>query len=154
MADALRFTCRISKAIGTTRFFKFIWVKLRDVACWASLFLRSSELISKLFHRQTDRQTDRRDSITLLFKIHFDLVNSLLSNGYQGLFTWGQSGRSVKLATLSSAEVNNAWSCTSAPQYAFMAWCLDKHRDNFYSKVDLYLCLTKYHAMKMHPLID
>jgi hypothetical protein len=25
----------------------------------------------------------------------------------------------------------NAWSYTSTPQYAFMAWCLVKHRDNF-----------------------
>jgi hypothetical protein len=31
----------------------------------------------------------------------------------------------------SSAEVKNAWSYTSAPQYVFMAWCLVKHRDNF-----------------------
>jgi hypothetical protein len=29
----------------------------------------------------------------------------------------------------SSAEVKNAWSCTSTPQYV-MAWCLVKHRDN------------------------
>jgi len=25
----------------------------------------------------------------------------------------------------------NAWSYTSTPQYAFVAWCLAKHRDNF-----------------------
>jgi hypothetical protein len=31
----------------------------------------------------------------------------------------------------SSAEVKNAWRYTSTPQYAFMAWCLAKHRDNF-----------------------
>jgi hypothetical protein len=31
----------------------------------------------------------------------------------------------------SSAEVENAWSYTSTPQYVFMAWCLVKHRDNF-----------------------
>jgi hypothetical protein len=31
----------------------------------------------------------------------------------------------------SSAEVKNAWSYTATPQYAFMAWCLVKHRDNF-----------------------
>jgi hypothetical protein len=30
-----------------------------------------------------------------------------------------------------SAEVKNAWSYTSTPQYAFMVWCLVKHRDNF-----------------------
>jgi hypothetical protein len=31
----------------------------------------------------------------------------------------------------SSAEVKNAWSYTSTPQYVFMAWCLVKHRDKF-----------------------
>jgi hypothetical protein len=31
----------------------------------------------------------------------------------------------------SSAEVKNAWSYTSTPQYVFMAWCLVKHSDNF-----------------------
>jgi hypothetical protein len=31
----------------------------------------------------------------------------------------------------SSADVKNAWSYTSIPQYVFMAWCLVKHRDNF-----------------------
>jgi hypothetical protein len=31
----------------------------------------------------------------------------------------------------SSVEVKNAWSYTSTPQYAFMAWCSVKHRDNF-----------------------
>jgi hypothetical protein len=31
----------------------------------------------------------------------------------------------------SSVQVKNAWSYTSTPQYAFMAWCLVKHRDNF-----------------------
>jgi len=32
----------------------------------------------------------------------------------------------------SIAEVKNAWKYTSSPQYIFMAWCLVKHRDNFY----------------------
>jgi hypothetical protein len=31
----------------------------------------------------------------------------------------------------SSAEVKNAWSYTSTPQYVFMTWYLVKHRDNF-----------------------
>jgi hypothetical protein len=29
------------------------------------------------------------------------------------------------------SRAKNAWSYTSTPQYAFMAWCLLKHRDNF-----------------------
>jgi hypothetical protein len=28
----------------------------------------------------------------------------------------------------SNAEVKNAWSCDSIPQYVFMAWCVVKHR--------------------------
>jgi len=31
----------------------------------------------------------------------------------------------------SSAEVNNAWSYISTPQYVLMAWCLIKHKDEF-----------------------
>jgi hypothetical protein len=31
----------------------------------------------------------------------------------------------------SSAEVKNAWSYTSTPQYVLMTWCLVKHRNNF-----------------------
>jgi hypothetical protein len=31
----------------------------------------------------------------------------------------------------SSAEVKNAYSCTSTSQYDFMSWCLVKHVDNF-----------------------
>jgi hypothetical protein len=32
----------------------------------------------------------------------------------------------------SSAEVKNAWSYTSTPQYAFMAWCLVKAQGQLY----------------------
>jgi hypothetical protein len=39
--------------------------------------------------------------------------------------------READHSALSSADVNNAWSYTSTPQYVFMAWCLVKHRDNF-----------------------
>jgi hypothetical protein len=35
------------------------------------------------------------------------------------------------LSLSSSAEVKNAWSYTSTPQYILMAWCLVQHRDNF-----------------------
>jgi hypothetical protein len=39
-------------------------------------------------------------------------------------------GREAYHSPPSSAEVKNARSYTSTPQYAFMAWCLVKHRDN------------------------
>jgi hypothetical protein len=40
-----------------------------------------------------------------------------------------RSGREADHSPLSSAEVNNAWSYTSTPQYVFMAWCLVKHME-------------------------
>jgi hypothetical protein len=48
---------------------------------------------------------------------------SLLSNGCQGLFPWGlkRPRRETYHSPPSSAEVKNAWSYTSTPQYAFMA---------------------------------
>jgi hypothetical protein len=50
-----------------------------------------------------------------------------------GIFSLGvkRPGRESDHSTPSSAEVKNAWSCTSTPQYVFTAWCLVKHRDNF-----------------------
>jgi hypothetical protein len=34
--------------------------------------------------------------------------------------------READHSSLSSPEVKNAWSCTSAPQYVFIVWCLIK----------------------------
>jgi hypothetical protein len=39
--------------------------------------------------------------------------------------------REPDLSPLSSADVKNGWSYTSAPLYVFMGWCLSKHRDNY-----------------------
>jgi hypothetical protein len=56
-----------------------------------------------------------------------------LSNGYHGVFPWGQSGRSVKMTSHLNVlpRSKNACSYTSTPQYVSMAWCLVKHRENF-----------------------
>jgi hypothetical protein len=53
-------------------------------------------------------------------------------------------GREVDHLPPSSAEVKNASSYTSTPQYVFMAWCLVKHRDNFtfYQDRDLWRALV------------
>jgi hypothetical protein len=40
-------------------------------------------------------------------------------------------GREADHSPPSGAEVKNAWSYTSTPQYAFIVWCLVKHKDNF-----------------------
>jgi hypothetical protein len=44
-------------------------------------------------------------------------------------------------SSVGSAEVKNAWSYTSTPQYFFMAWYLVKHRDNF-TFIFFYLCYS------------
>jgi len=41
-----------------------------------------------------------------------------------------QPGREDDHSLPSSAEVKNAWHCTSS-QYAFMTWCLVKQREKF-----------------------
>jgi hypothetical protein len=52
--------------------------------------------------------------------------------GTRGFFPSGKAaGREADHSPSSSAEVKNAWSYISAPQYAFTAWCSVKHRDNF-----------------------
>jgi len=56
---------------------------------------------------------------------------SLLSNGYQGLFPWG---REDNHSPPSSAEVKNAWSYTSTPQYAMM-WCSVKAQGQLYLNI-------------------
>jgi hypothetical protein len=50
----------------------------------------------------------------------------------EALFSWvKRSGREADHSPPSTAEVKNAWSYTSIPQYIFMARCLVKHRDSF-----------------------
>jgi hypothetical protein len=51
---------------------------------------------------------------------------SILYNGYQGggiSLGVKQPGREADHSPPFSAEVKNAWSYTSTPQYAFMEWC-------------------------------
>jgi hypothetical protein len=68
---------------------------------------------------------------------NFSLCNRV-QNGYGAhptsypMGTWDLSlgvkrpGREADHSPPSSADVKNAWSYTSPPQYAFMAWCLAK----------------------------
>jgi hypothetical protein len=64
-----------------------------------------------------------------------------------------RSGREANHSPSSSAEVKNAWSYTSAPQYFFMAWCLVKHWDftitfTFYKVAAVY---TRRHSFLYTP---
>jgi hypothetical protein len=51
----------------------------------------------------------------------------------EGSFAGGKSSRGVKMTTRLHlvTRSKNTWRYTYTPQYAFMAWCLVKHRDNF-----------------------
>jgi hypothetical protein len=49
---------------------------------------------------------------------------SILSNRF-----W-EPGREVGHSPASTTEVKNMWSCTSAPPYVSMAWCIMKHPEN------------------------
>jgi hypothetical protein len=52
--------------------------------------------------------------------------------GTRGSFPGGKAaGREADHSPPFNAEVKNEWNYTSISQYAFMAWCLVKHRDNF-----------------------
>jgi hypothetical protein len=55
----------------------------------------------------------------------------LRENFHQIFHLVKRPGHEADHSPLSSAEVKNAWSHTSTPHYAFMAWCLLKHKDNF-----------------------
>jgi hypothetical protein len=55
-----------------------------------------------------------------------------LSNDTEDSF-WGvkRPGREADHSPQPSAEVKNAWSYISTPEYVFMAWYLIKHKDDF-----------------------
>jgi hypothetical protein len=60
---------------------------------------------------------------------------SLISNGYQGLFPWGQSGRGVRLTTHLPIQCRGQRMSGTIPplsQYAFMAWCSVKAQGHLY----------------------
>jgi hypothetical protein len=58
-------------------------------------------------------------------------------------------GREAHHSPPSSAEVKNAWSCTSTPQYVFMAWCLVKPRDKFtFTCISLDIRRTEKHFIQ------
>jgi hypothetical protein len=64
------------------------------------------------------------------FSLHHRVQNGSLAHpasypmGARGSFPGGKrQGREADHSPPSSAEVNNVWSYTSTPQYAFMVWC-------------------------------
>jgi hypothetical protein len=63
----------------------------------------------------------------------------------------GCPGHETDHALPSSAEVKNAWSYAFTPPYAFMTWCLVKHRDNFTST--LFTCFSIHHPTHLSNFI-
>jgi hypothetical protein len=65
----------------------------------------------------------------------WNTTESFLSNGYGkggGLYPGLKLlGREADDLLLSSVKIMNGWSCTSNPQYVFMACYLVKHGDSF-----------------------
>jgi hypothetical protein len=64
-----------------------------------------------------------------------------------------QPGQEANHSPPSSAEVKNAWSYTSTPQYVFIAWCLVKHRDNFTFYLYLHRDFTHRIGVDFHLLL-
>jgi hypothetical protein len=65
-----------------------------------------------------------------------------------------RSGREADHSPPSNAEVKNAWSYTSTPQYVFMTWCLVKHRDSFTFTLTLSQRLRRVHGKGVRVLKD
>jgi hypothetical protein len=74
------------------------------------------------------------------FSLHHKVQTG--SGAHSASYTKGSRGLSLGVKRLeleadhsppSSAEIKNAWSYTSTPQHAFIAWCsvTKKHRDDF-----------------------
>jgi hypothetical protein len=61
-------------------------------------------------------------------------------------------GREADHSSPPSAEVNNAWSYVSSPQYVFMAWCFVKRRDNFTHTEDFHIDPRYKMAVKMNRM--
>jgi hypothetical protein len=72
----------------------------------------------------------------------------LLSNGYQGLFPWGWSGRVVKLTTHLHLVPRSRMlgALPPLPQYAFLAWCSVKPQGQLY----LYRSMKTYGGVEMY----
>jgi hypothetical protein len=73
---------------------------------------------------------------------------SLLSNGYEGLFSRGikRQGREANHSHPSSAESRMLGAILPFPQYAFMVWCSDEIQEQLYLyhvTVIFLVCFTK-----------
>jgi hypothetical protein len=65
-----------------------------------------------------------------------------------------RQGREADHSLPSSAEVKNARSYTSTPQYVCMAWCLVKHRDIFTFTFTLPPFARDVLLTTLHPLLE
>jgi hypothetical protein len=87
-----------------------------------------------------DNQGARRSSSGRVKNFHFSISSRSALGSTQCPIQRAQGavflevqkpGRETDHPAPTSAEVKKTWICTSAPPYAFMTYCLIKHRDNF-----------------------
>jgi hypothetical protein len=60
-------------------------------------------------------------------------------------------GREVDHSPPCSAEIENAWSCTSSLQYAFMAWCSFKAQEQLH--VFTFMYISNYEGFYIHETL-
>jgi len=105
-----------------------------------TLCLPFRTLLHFLLHNSTNQ------IFTLFSDIMFQIIHRLFHVNYTAVQTHVHSPPS-------SIEFKNAWSSTSTPQYAFMAWCLFKHWVNFTLLLCLYPC-NKYSNIQAEHLSE
>jgi hypothetical protein len=115
--------------------------------CLDRIWETISEQVVANFHRKCSLESLLSAKSVSWLGHGLDDKGSIPGKGREGIFLFASSyqmgteafslgvkrpGRESDHSPPSSAEVKNAWSYISTPQYAFMAWCsVKKHRDNF-----------------------
>jgi hypothetical protein len=93
------------------------------VCCFA--YLTTPSQLRILYNIQYDEESTVSNTALWPAQPPIQWVPAVLSPGVK------RPRREADHSPATSAEVKNAWSYTSTPQYVFMAWCLVRHRDNF-----------------------
>jgi hypothetical protein len=100
-----------------------ILVTVTDYSAWT--FARSCNRTNRCYTVKIFYEGFR---IFLFTTVSRPAVGPAKPPGYLGV---KRPGRKADHSPPSSAEVKNALSYTSTPQYVFKVWCLVKHRDKF-----------------------